>query len=161
MDRHQLSCHLVHLSGFLPCSFYEWPRITRVLLRCLSFWWDFCCRAWFQEVFSFVWGTFSFFLSSLLVWWCPLLIFPSTCNFPFLQVFSLFLELSVLFLKLFFFYHVSLWAWYIFICHIPLIYPGNILQLFVSESPILLVFFSQIAWCRPCTLGDKSVLAIL
>ena len=39
-------------------------------------------------------------LSSLLIWWCPLSIFPSTCKFPFLLVFLFFLDLVVLFLPL-------------------------------------------------------------
>ena len=37
------------------------------LLRYISLSWDFCCRAWFWEVFF--WGTlFLFFPSSMLVW---------------------------------------------------------------------------------------------
>ena len=26
--------------------------------RCLTIWWDFCCRVWFQEVFLLIWDTF-------------------------------------------------------------------------------------------------------
>ena len=42
---------------------------------------------WFQ-VFLFIWDTlFLFFLSSLLVWWCPLPIFSHICDFLYLQTF--------------------------------------------------------------------------
>ena len=44
---------------------------------------------WFRIVFSFSWDTlFNFFLLSPHVWWCPLPIFPSTCNLLFLRAFS-------------------------------------------------------------------------
>ena len=43
------------------------------------------------------------FLLLLLVWWCSLPRFPSTCKFPFLQVFWFFLNLVVLILPLFVF----------------------------------------------------------
>ena len=45
-----------------------------------------------------------FFLSSPFVWWCPFLIFPSKCNFPFLQTFWFYLHLAVIFLPLFLFF---------------------------------------------------------
>ena len=31
------------------------------LLTCLFLWWDFCCKPWFWEVFSFFWDTLFFF----------------------------------------------------------------------------------------------------
>ena len=75
------------------------------LTRCLSLWWDFCCRALFREGFSFVGDTLSlFFLSSPLVWWCSLLIFPNSSNFPFLRAFCFFFDFAVLFLSLFVFF---------------------------------------------------------
>ena len=51
-----------------------------------------------------------FFLnfSFISVWWCPLSIFPNTCNFPSLQAFLCFPDLAVLFLLLFLFSHFSL-----------------------------------------------------
>ena len=65
------------------------------LARCQFLSCDFCSRAWFPEVFSFVWDTlFSFFLSPL-VWLCPLPVFQNICNFPFLQAFGFFLHLTV------------------------------------------------------------------
>ena len=61
----------------------------------LSLWWDSSGRSWFREVFSFVADTlFLFFLSSLLVWLCPLPTPPSTCMFPFLRAFWFFLYLQ-------------------------------------------------------------------
>ena len=54
---------------------------------------------------------FFFFISSPIVWWCLLPIFPSTCNFPFFQVFW---YLTVIFLPLFLLSNFSLWAWHIF-----------------------------------------------
>ena len=88
--------------------------------RCLFFWWDSCYKVWLQKVFSIFWVTlFWFFLSSPLVLWCPLPIFPNTCMFPFIRAFRLFLHLVVLFLPLFIFYRFSLIAWHIFLCQIP------------------------------------------
>ena len=52
--------------------------------RQLSLWWGFCCIVWL------LWYPFKFFLSSPLVWWCPLPIFASTSKFPFLRFFSWF-----------------------------------------------------------------------
>ena len=36
-------------------SIFQWE-----LPRCLSLWWDSCCRPWFQEVFSFLFSHFFF-----------------------------------------------------------------------------------------------------
>ena len=118
-------------------------RIVQSILpgqtRCLSLWWDLYCRVSFREAFSFVWSTlFQFFLSSLLVEWCLLSIFPSTCNFPFRQMLWFFLDLSVLFLPIFVFFHFSLWAWYIFLYQI----------LFLCPSSIFLLFFFFFSFCK-------------
>ena len=51
---------------------------------------------------------------------------------------------------------IVLWS----ICQIPSLYPDCIFLLFVLESPILFHFWSTV-WCRPCTLGGWSFLAIL
>ena len=66
--------------------------------RGLSLWWGSCCRACFQDVFSFVRDTLlkNSFLTCSLVWWCPLSKFPSTCKFLFLREFGFFLDLVVL-----------------------------------------------------------------
>ena len=57
---------------------------------------------------KFVWVTlFLFSLSSLLVWRCPLPIFPSLCYFHFLRTFWFFLDLIVLFPPSFLFFHFS------------------------------------------------------
>ena len=50
------------------------------LPRCLSSWWDFCCRAWFWEVFPFVWATL----------FCHLYLFDGDC-FQYFQVLVIFL----------------------------------------------------------------------
>ena len=57
-----------------------------------------CYLAWFPAVFSFSWSIIFIFLSSPLVWWCPLPLFLSICKFPFLRAFRFFLNLVVLFL---------------------------------------------------------------
>ena len=148
---------LCHLSGGRPCASsttfltsgpFVWvfllfilrivPSILRARLpKCLSVWCDFCSRAWFLEVFSVVWGTlFLFFLSSLMFWWNPLPIFPSTYNFP-----LLFLDLAVLFFMFFVFFHFSFHSY-------------NLAVYFYCfyQSPILfyLFIFLQTAWCCPC-----------
>ena len=59
--------------------------------RCLYLWWDSCYTVSVRVVSSFSWRIlFNFFLSSLLVWRCPLPIFPSILKFPFLRVFWFF-----------------------------------------------------------------------
>ena len=45
--------------------------------RCLYLWWDFWYIVWFWVLFLFFWCIrFKFFLSSPLIWWCPLPVFP-------------------------------------------------------------------------------------
>ena len=72
----------------------------------------------FEVPFSFL-----FFLSSPLVCWSPLSIFPSTCNFPFQRSFWFFPLLTVLFLQLFVFFLSSLWVWHIFLAKFHCLYP--------------------------------------
>ena len=74
-----------------------------------------------------------FFLSSLFVWWYPLPISPSTCNFPYLQVFWFFLDLAVLFLPLFIFYQFSL---------IPLLLSLLLLSLLLLLVVVVVVVFA-------------------
>ena len=84
------------------------------------------------EALLLVWGSlFIFLLSSPLVWWCPLPILTSNCNFPFFQAF-LFLSWfgcsipSV----------ICLFLLFIFLYEIPFLYSDYIFLLVVSESPI-------------------------
>ena len=102
-------------STFLLFGSFVWVRLLSILRRVLSvllgrlpwylcLWWDVCCRAWFPDGFLFIYEKlFLFFLSSLLVWWCLLSIFPSICNLAFIQAFRFFLDLAVLFFPLFVF----------------------------------------------------------
>ena len=87
---------------------------------------------------------YSFLIFSFLVWRCLLLVSPSTCSFPFLQTFWFLLAMEVLFLRLFIFSHLSLWAWHIFLCQILSLYFGCIFLLFVSKSSILFIFCRQV-----------------
>ena len=57
---------------------------------------------------------YSFLIFKIFIWLCQFLIFPTTCNFPSLQVFWCFLHLVDLFLPLFLLHHFSLSVWYIF-----------------------------------------------
>ena len=87
MHSHQWSCSLVHLFFLRPLQ--EWSQGEQP--RYLSLWWNFYYILWFRVVFSSSWDThFSFFLSSLLVWWGLFPIFQSTCKFPFLWPFWFF-----------------------------------------------------------------------
>ena len=74
-----------------------------------------------------------FFLSSSLVWWCPLPILPYTCNFPFPQAFWFFLDLTVLLLLFLVFFYFSLLAWNISVCQILFLYPDSIYLSFLWE----------------------------
>ena len=102
---------LCHLSNVSPCTsslvflsfgLFFWVllwsilrKVPKILLKglpwCLSLWWDFCCRVWFRETFSFDWGTL-FFFSFLSLFFsfvstcfdlCPLSTISSTYIFPF------------------------------------------------------------------------------
>ena len=67
----------------------------------LILWWNFCWRAWFQEVFWWFRGTnFLFLLSSLFVWWFPFSLFRVLIILLFSERFF-FLSLAVTF-RLFF-----------------------------------------------------------
>ena len=141
---HQLPCPLIHLSECFPCPFYEWSLISYKgdCPGVYSFLWYFYCWIRFQEAFSFVRKIiFLFFLSSPFAWRCPIPVIPSTCNFPFLQSFFFFVNLAVLFLPLFVFFHFSPWARHIFLIKILFLYPEWIFLLFLSEPPLLLHFF--------------------
>ena len=75
-----------------PTSRMVLSILQRGQFRCLSFWWDFCNVVLFWIVFSFSSATLlKFFLSSLLVWWRLLPIFPSTCKFLLTKNFDFFL----------------------------------------------------------------------
>ena len=85
---------------------------------------------------------------------CLLPIFPSTCNFPFLQAFWLFLDLVVLFLQLFIFFSFFL----INMVHFYAKFNPYVMTLCIRVSNS---YSLQTTWCRPYTLSDKSFLAIL
>ena len=56
----------------------------------------FLLQSLFREVFSFIWYTlFLFFISSPLVWLCPLPISPNSRGFPFLLEFWFFFDSSI------------------------------------------------------------------
>ena len=138
---HILSVYVIHLLGVRPCAlpstFFLWSiclhsSIWRIVLsilqgkppRCLSLWWDFYCKIWLPEVFSFVWGTLSlFYLSSQFVSWCLLPLFPRTCNFPFLQASD-----SCLIWQFYSFHYFSFPLFIITMAHIlyqiPFLYPA-------------------------------------
>ena len=138
------------LSSYLVHSNNDSEYLTRIY-GCLSLSWVFCGRVWFRKAFSFFWGTlFLVCPSSLLVWWCPLPIFPSTCNFLYLQVIWRFPDMVVLFLLLFLFSHFSLSAWHIYQCLIPSLYTSCIFLLLVSGFPVIFHFL-QIPLYHPCT----------
>ena len=63
---------------------------------------------------------FNFFLSSLVVRWCPLPIFPRVCKFPFLRVFWFFFLLGSSIPLVFVVFRFSLWAQSI--CQMPSFY---------------------------------------
>ena len=93
-----------------------------------------------ETPFFFVWQTLLlFFLSSPLVWECPLLILPRTYKIHFLWAFWFFL--SILLLPFFAFFHLSLLTWYIFQCQILSLHLNCIFLFFVFESPVLFHFF--------------------
>ena len=111
-------------SPFVKVLLSSTLRMVPSILRWyLFFLWDFCYVVWFHVVFSLYWGILLwYFLSSPIVWLCPLPIFPSICTFPFLWAFRFFLDLIVLFLPSFAIVRISLWAWNIFPWQIPLLY---------------------------------------
>ena len=73
-------CLLVSWFEFISSLFSEWSSafLHELLPRCLFLWWDFCCRAWIRDVYSF---DVPFFYSLFhIFWWSLFLIFTSTCN---------------------------------------------------------------------------------
>ena len=82
------------MSAFTNCCI-ESAQVFIPLMRFLQ--WHLVSRNFFIRLrFILV----NLFFLSLLVWWCPLPIFQSTCNFPFLKAFWFF-DLVVLFFLLF------------------------------------------------------------
>ena len=86
-----------------PTDFKKCPKyLTRETAHILIPSMRFLLISLVRKVFSFIWDTpLLFYLSFPLIWRCPLLIIPSTCNFPFLRVFWFFLDFVLLFLRLF------------------------------------------------------------
>ena len=142
MHRHQLSCPRVH--WFVHVLFFkEWSRVSYKEGHpgIYSFAEISAAELGFEE-FSRSSKVLLFFLSFPLVWWCPLLIFPSTSNFPFLQAFWFFsLDLAVLFLPLSFFLF-SLWAWNIF--SVPISIPISLLYIIILCIRIFSFFCKQL-----------------
>ena len=104
-----------------------------------------------------------FFLFSLtfpIVWGCPHQVFPSISNFPFLQTVWCFSDLAVVFLPLFVFFRFLLFAWHVFLCHIPFLYPDYIFLYFVSISnslPFLANNFMSSLYIRWLFFSHDSV----
>ena len=76
----------------------------------------FLLQSLIREEILFIWDTlFVFFISSLFVWWYLLPISPSTYNFPFLQAFRFFLDLTILLLLSFDFSvtHYECWTFFL------------------------------------------------
>ena len=104
----------------------------------LFLWCDFCCRVWFWEAFSFVWSfLFLFFLSSPLVWWCPLVIFSGTCNFPFFNRSN-----SFLIWQFYSFYYLSFPFFIMTIAHFIMLNSIPIIYLYILTVCISLEIFS-------------------
>ena len=97
MHGHQFPCCSVYLFELLLCRFLKWSRIPCKddCPDAIPFVEISAAELGFQK-FSRASGVIhsNFFLLFLLSWWCPLPIFPSTCSFLSLQMFSFFLFLS-------------------------------------------------------------------
>ena len=87
---------------------------------------------------------FAFFISSPLLYWCPLPIFPNICKFPFTECSDIFLYLVVLFLPSFLVFRFSLLSWHIFLYQIPSLYLDCISSLPVLGFPIFFIFGEQL-----------------
>ena len=85
----------------------------------------------------------NFFLSSLVVKWCPLPVFPSTCKLPLLRVLWFFLDLVVRFCPSFIVFRHSLLTWHIFLYQIPFLYLQWISSLTVFRVLILFHFLAN------------------
>ena len=144
MHRHEFYCLLVHLLKFsgpenLPRSTAQvFAPLMRYLLCSLV-------SSSFLDLLRYLKKSF---LSSPIVWWSPLSIFPSICKFPFLGAFWFCLDLVVLVLPSFVFFCFLL-AWHIFLCQIPPLYPHcisslpRLLLLLLSLLLLLLLFDSR------------------
>ena len=134
-------CLFVHLFEFFSRQFQEWFCVSYKgnSRKGFFFFLESSTAELCFEKFSCSFEALFFFF--IYVWWCLLLIFPSTWNFPSLQTSWLFPDSTVLFLLLFLFSHFSLWVLHIFF---PKFY-SNILSVysyrFVSESPSFFFFF--------------------
>ena len=123
MHSHQFTYPLVHLSQFLPYTFLEWSRVsgsTQMFIHLIS---------------ATGLGFKKFLCSSLVIIYhfffhlCYLVyvrfLYPSTCNFPFLQVLGCFPDFAILFLPLVF-YSLFTSSCHVFQSQIPFRYLGCI-----------------------------------
>ena len=103
VHRHLLSCSLVYLFKICFCQFLkngpEYP--TRGTAQGFIFLIRFLLQCLFSRFIVHLKYSFVIFFSPPLIWWCPLSIFPSTCNFSFLQEFWFVFDLAFLFLPSF------------------------------------------------------------
>ena len=106
MHRHLFPCPMMPLSEFLPVSFkdsleYFTRDSAKVFIPLMRFLLQSLVSKSFLVLLEYSFLIF-FHLCFL---WCPLLIFPSTCNCPSLQDILFFLDLTLQFLQLFIFSH--------------------------------------------------------
>ena len=78
-------------------NFLLYFQFLFILPQYLYLWLCSCYIVLSRVAFCISWKTLSLFLSTLLVWWCPLPLFPSICRFPFFSAFLFFLDLVVAF----------------------------------------------------------------
>ena len=95
----------VSYEGYSP-SFYLFDEISSLLL----------------DIHVLLRYSCLFFLSSPLVWWCPLPILPSICKVAFLRAFWFFPDLIFLSLPSYVIFRFSLLAWNIFLGQILFLY---------------------------------------
>ena len=137
------SCSLVHLLKFFSLPLQEWSRIYYEEDNPGVYPFDEISALWFGfKEFSRAPEIFFLkcFLSSLLVWWCPLPIFP--IKFPFFWVFWFFCSWfgsSIPFVNCLFPLFIISMAH--FLCRIPSQYPDCILLLLLFT---LLEFFTSV-----------------
>ena len=146
------SCHKMYSNNIV--NFQESTAILNAYKNSMETFWRHLV-VWFRVISSFSWDTvfYLFFLSSPLVWWCPLPIFPSIFKFPFLQAFWSSLGIVFRFLPLCVISRFSFLAWLIFPCWIPSLWSDCIFS--QPKLRFLIVFhFWKTVWYRPCTLDD-------
>ena len=124
LGSHEFSCSLVHLFKFLPRPLQECSRVSyegdTSLMR-------FLLLSLVSSSFFVLLGySFLIFLSSPLVWWCPLSIFPSICKFLFLRI------IIIIILRAIFFYTSVSW----------LFFSGVLVTVSLFRSPGLFWIFS-------------------